>query len=81
MWRVFEVTPHEPLLLKTRGDGGMVGDIQFSVSELEDGSWIVKQTIDGPRNFHGLRWFFYTPSSDRIRINARGWFYLYVYRL
>jgi len=79
-WRVFEVKPNQPLLLKTRAEG-LLRNIQFTVSEYEDGKWVAKQTIAGPTNFNGLHWFFHTPSGDRMRIDAKGWFHLYVYQL
>jgi hypothetical protein len=86
MWRVFEVAPNRPLLLKARGDqrpgsGNVCGDWRFTVSEEKDGSWVVKETINGPTDFYGERWYFYTPKTNRIRVDARAFFYLNVHQL
>lgn len=85
-WRVFAVQPNRKILLRARGDeqagtANMLGDIQFTLAEYENGSWVVKETVTGPTNFFGLRYFIFTPASDRIRIEAKGWFYCYVYQL
>ena len=80
-WKEFAVLPDRPFLLSTRGDGQMIDSIRFTISENEGGAWVVKETIQGPTGFDGYRWYVHTPSSDRLRITAQGWFYLYLYQL
>ncbi len=83
-WRVFEVAAGKPLLLSTRGDGQVISTIRFTISERSDGDWAVKQKVDGPTRFDGHRWYFYTPETSRIRVDAQdmgSMFYLRVYQL
>jgi len=80
-WKVFPVEPNRRVLLRARGDGQLVDDIRFTISEQVNGKWTTKETINGPTSFAGYRWYFYTPETERIRIDATGWFYIYITQL
>ncbi|MBO8179363.1 MAG: PKD domain-containing protein [Archaeoglobus sp.] len=87
-WKVFDVTPGKELKFALRSDqcpscpGCVLGDIDFDIYEYVNGQWVLKKSVDGPNNYCGLYdyFYYYTPQSDRIKVVARGGFYLELYQ-
>ena len=71
-WKVFDVKPGATLLLQTRGDGQLLANIKFTVSERENGRWVVKETYAAWTGIEAKDGFVYTAPVCRYQPNAFG---------